>query len=269
MSEFSVLMPVYYKEDPVRFRSALDSVFNNQMPPDEVIVVCDGDLNDDLEAVLVHFSSYDTLRIVRLPHNRGIVKALNVGMQSVSNELVIRCDSDDVNKPNRFEILVAKICEGFDVVGSQTEEVDGNGHAIGSKNLPLDHDAIISFARSRNPINHMTVAFRKSLFHHVGGYPDVYLKEDYALWAKLFHAGAKFANIDEALVVAHAGTAMYARRGGMKAALAELKLQSILVNCGISSFHIAFFYGALRFLILSAPVFVRVFVYRVFLRDKN
>ncbi|WP_368077322.1 glycosyltransferase, partial [uncultured Duncaniella sp.] len=41
-NNFSVLMSLYYKERPDYLRQSLDSVFNQTLPPDEVVMVEDG-----------------------------------------------------------------------------------------------------------------------------------------------------------------------------------------------------------------------------------
>jgi glycosyltransferase involved in cell wall biosynthesis len=269
MSDFSVLIPVYWKEDPIRFSSALASVFANTKLPGETLLICDGPLTDELDAVIDFYKDRSDFRVVRFKKNQGIVKALNYGLKKVKFDVVVRCDSDDINHPNRFEKIVAKINEGFNVVGSQVLETDERGVAVVHKRLPTDHAQIVRFAKKRNPINHMSVCFLASDVLSVGGYPDVFLKEDYALWAMLMGAGRRFANLDESLVSANAGIAMYVRRGGLKAALSEFELQRILVKNGVSSPFGAFITGLARCLILCSPIKFRSFVYQNFLRNRK
>jgi glycosyltransferase involved in cell wall biosynthesis len=269
MSKFSVVMPVYWKEDPARFSAALASIFSNTCLPTETLVICDGPLTDALENVIGNFVMQPGFRIVRLEKNQGIVIALNSGLTEVLNDFVVRCDSDDINHPERFEKLLRKLDEGFDIVGSQVEEIDVNGNIIARKLLPISHDDIVRYAKRRNPLNHMSVAFRTSDVRAIGGYPDVYLKEDYALWCKLIGAGKRFANLNEALVSANGGINLYARRGGLKAALSEIRLQRILVSSGVTNPLESLLTGLVRFLLLLSPISVRVFAYRNFLRRTN
>lgn len=266
MYEFSILIPVYKREDPKRFSVALLSIFSNTLQPDEVLLVCDGPLTPELEEVINENQNKINLRILRLSENRGIVGALNLGLQEVKYDIVIRCDSDDINHSDRFEKLISKIKDGFDIVGSQTTEIDKHGNIVGRKSLPLNHADILKYARMRNPINHMTVAFRVSQVLEVGGYPNVYLKEDYALWARLIHSGRRFVNLPDSLVDAYAGIDMCARRGGLAAALSELQLQVILFRCKISPLSYAIVIGVCRALILIAPVNLRAFIYKHVLR---
>ena len=57
MENFSVLMSVYFKEDPNYFKSSLESILINQtLRPTELVLICDGDLTPGLEAVIKDFS---------------------------------------------------------------------------------------------------------------------------------------------------------------------------------------------------------------------
>lgn len=268
MSKFSVLMPVYWREDPAAFSAALDSVFTNTRVPNEVVLVCDGPLSSALERIIEEHAQRPEFRVVRLSENMGIVAALNRGLAEVRHEVVVRCDSDDVNHHDRFEKLVEKLDEGYSVVGSQIVEVNDVGEVTARKELPTAHDDIVRYARRRNPINHMTVAFRTSDVLDLGSYPNVFLKEDYALWALLIGTGKRFANLPVPLVTARAGIQMYARRGGYKAAASEIDLQRILVKAGISSPIEALLFGLVRYAALFSPTAVRAFVYKNFLRRR-
>ncbi len=268
ISKFSVLMPVYWKESPIRFANALASIYSNTIVPNETLLICDGPLTLELDDVINYYLSEKGFRVVRLKTNQGIVSALNTGLTLVRNEIVIRCDSDDINRYDRFEKLVSKINEGFDIVGSQVNEINSDGVVVARKRLPLFHSQIVQYAKKRNPINHMSVAFKASDIIKVGGYPNVYLKEDYALWAILMGSKKIFCNLDEPLVDANGGISMYARRGGIRSALSEIKLQKILVKARVSSLLTATMIGMLRVFILILPTYVRSIFYRFLLRSK-
>ena len=67
MKEFSVLISVYAREQSDYLRSALHSVFEQTVPPTEVVLVEDGPLTTELEAVITDFcEKYNTLKIVKL-----------------------------------------------------------------------------------------------------------------------------------------------------------------------------------------------------------
>ena len=52
-SDFTVLMSVYYKEKPEYLNEALNSIFNQTLLPNQVVIVEDGPLTDELDKILL------------------------------------------------------------------------------------------------------------------------------------------------------------------------------------------------------------------------
>lgn len=268
-SDFSVLLAVYKNDDTILFRKALASIFANSLQPNELVVVADGPLTEDLLSIIDEFSVKHPLRLVQLPQNVGLAIALNAGLSTILSKYTVRADADDFNHPVRFELLVAKLREGFDLVGSAIQEVNKSGTEIAFRSCPLTEGAIRQFVRKRNPFNHMTVGFRTAAVLEVGGYPSIHLKEDYALWAKLLANDCRVCNLGAVLVDATAGPEMFQRRGGLRYAMAEIDLQRHLLSCKLKSPLSALVDGFLRSTIFLAPNFVREFFYLKFLRDQK
>lgn len=185
MTQFSVLMSVYNKENPDFLRQSLDSIFKQTLPPTEVVLVQDGPLDDDLLQVIDHYqANHEELKTVRLPECHGLGGALNEGLRHCSYDLVARMDTDDISKPERFKIQIEWMEKHpeVDACGSWIDEFTGaTTNVISSRKPPRDHEAILHFARKRNPINHPTVVFRRQAVEKAGGYQHFYLFEDYYL----------------------------------------------------------------------------------------
>ena len=49
---YSVLMSVYYKENPAYLRQSMLSIYNQTLPTNNFVVVCDGPLTNELDEVL-------------------------------------------------------------------------------------------------------------------------------------------------------------------------------------------------------------------------
>lgn len=270
---FAVLMAVYGKDDAQLFRRALHSVFDNSLVPNEVWVVADGPLSKELDAVLEEFvvgPAATEMRVLRLPRNLGLAHALNAGLAAITMPWVVRADADDINLPNRFETHAAllKKIPDLDLQSAAILEMTKFGLPIAVRTVPLTEQEIRRFVRARNPFNHMAVAYRREKVLAVGGYPPVYLKEDYALWCQMLAAGAKVANSPEVLVHATAGKEMYKRRGGWKYAVAEWAIQRILVECKLKTIWQAAWDGVLRSVIFLMPSFIRGWFYLSMLRAK-
>ncbi|WP_375580214.1 glycosyltransferase [Marivirga tractuosa] len=219
--KFSVLISLYRGETPSFLDEALESVFNQSTPADQVVVVKDGKLTADLEDILSKWKrkKSNILDILPLEKNVGLATALNAGLTICKYDWIARMDTDDVALKDRFEKQLKFINDNpsVDVLGSWIMEFDEKMEKeIGFRKVPLNHHQIYKFAKLRCPINHMTAVFRKSKVLVHGGYPSIDPKtniEDYVLWATLLHKGLIFANIPEVLVKARTGKSLLSRRG--------------------------------------------------------
>lgn len=234
MINFSVLISVYQKERPEYLRLALESIWDHQtLKPSEIVLVCDGPLTGELDREIEWFSRKAPLKIVRLPKNEGLGNALKKGLAICSNELVARMDSDDIAVPVRFEKQIRFMEEnpGICISGSNIAEfIETTSNICSYRRLPSTSEEIVRFAKKRNPLNHVTVIFRKSAVIDAGNYMAFHGYEDYYLWIRMLQNHAAISNIPENLVYARIGNNMYSRRRGLKLFIQELKLLRQLVR---------------------------------------
>lgn len=236
----SVLMSVYKNDKEYHFALALRSILEQSLMPAEVVIVLDGPVVFDVEALVAEVvdSAKVVVKIVRLPENRGLGFALKVGLEVVSNELVARMDADDIAFPNRLQLQVGRFSMDDDlaVLGGQVREFVGNIEAItGRRCVPTSNSEIARFLELGNPFNHMSVMFRRSIVSAVGGYEDCRFYEDYLLWFKIVKAGYKCANLAQDLVYVRAGRDQLSRRRGLRLLKCEWRFQILLLRrCYIS-----------------------------------
>lgn len=221
MEKFSVLMSVYYKEKPEYFNLALKSILSLQsLTPDEFVLVCDGDLTPELEAVIKKYEShYPQILKVYRKENGGLGKALNFGLPKCSYPLIARADSDDICAPARFEKQVRYMEDHPDVgiISSYIDEFEEDWtNPTHVKTLPLTHEELYQMAKFRNPLNHMSVMMRKDDVLRIGSYRHIPYIEDYELWVRAMINGIKLGNVGEVLVHARIGNGMVQRRGTKK-----------------------------------------------------
>lgn len=267
---FSVLMSLYFKEKSFYLRESLRSVFEQSLPPDEVILVEDGPLTDDLYAVVKEFADkYHSLKVVPLPVNGGLGKALNEGLKYCSYDIVVRMDTDDVSKPDRFEKQV-KFMEShpeIDVCSAWIDEFQDNiDNVVATKRLPETSAEIYEYGKRRCPINHPVAVFRKNTVAAAGGYMHYPLFEDYYLWARMLVSGAKFYNFQESLLWFRTTPDVYRRRGGWRYAMTEIRLQFLFVGIGYIGFGTFLKNLVIRFLVRIIPNKLRSFIYKHLLR---
>jgi glycosyltransferase involved in cell wall biosynthesis len=270
-SSFSILMAVYHKDCPKLFGEAIGSIFNSTITPSKVVIVCDGPLNLDLEDILKSVSAHygSLIKIVRLLTNSGLAAALNEGLKHIDTVWVARADADDINRPNRFNVLDRLIKQNPTsvLVGGAIQERTADGKNLKIRCPPSSYADISKYARIRNPFNHMTTAFKTAVVKELHGYPNVHLREDYGLWIKILSAGHMCVNTPEVLVDVTAGLGMYKRRGGLKNAKAEIQLQGLLVSNKMKSPMRGVLDGLLRSIIFLGPVGLRKTIYNFFLRS--
>lgn len=272
MVNFSVLMSIYHKESPLCFDECMKSLWDNQtLKPTQIVLVKDGILTPKLEQVILAWQEKldNVLKIVALDTNVGLGRALNIGLEHCIYDWVFRMDTDDICVPERFEKQVNFILNNpnIDVVGGQIIEFENNiNDSQTIKSVPINHQNIVKYAKSRNPINHMTVAFKKSVVQKVGGYRHAPLYEDYDLWVRLLLSGYQFVNLPDVLVYARAGNAMYERRGGLNYIKIEIQMQKQFYISGFLNSFEVYKNLAIRLPIRLFPNSVRAFFYQVFLR---
>jgi len=227
--EFSLLLPTYHADDPEHLRRAFHSAVHDQTRrPDEVVLVRDGEVPPALERLLDELAADSPVpvRRVDLAENVGLGHALDAGLAACAYEVVARMDADDISLPERFAIQLPVIEAGADLVGSSLLEfgVDEND-IVRTRTPPLEEEEIKRWARFADPFNHPTVVYRREWVQRAGGYRDLPLMEDYWLFARMIDAGARVANVPEALVKYRVGAGAYARRGGLELLRSEIALQ--------------------------------------------
>lgn len=262
-------MSLYDKEKPEFLTECLASLANQTLPADEIVLVFDGQINSALQQVVQNFHSKLPLKTILLEKNVGLGQALNAGLNACQNDWVIRMDTDDICVANRFEqqIQFIQTHPDIDVLGGQIIEFEQDiSQGKKSRTVPTSHDAIFKSAKSRNPINHMTVAFKKSVVQAVGSYRHAPLFEDYDLWVRLLVAGYKFANLPDVLVYARAGEAMYERRGGWDYAQYEWAIQQAFYRQGFLNIAQLLKNLAIRLPVRLLPNGLRSWVYQTLLR---
>jgi len=267
-SGFCVLLPIYQRDDlESLFERVILSCFNGSVQPMEVIVAVDGPLNESFNLKLVQLGLSYPLRVVRSGGRVGLSEVLNIGLRSASTEYIFRVDGDDFSRKDRWHKQLIALNSGFDLVGSAIQEISSKGAVLSIRSSPEGHNEIVTRCMSRNPFNHMTTAYRTSLVKHVGGYPHLYLREDWGLWVKMIANGARCKNFTEVMVDATTDVAMYRRRGGLKNIMAEIQMQKFLVANIDKNRLRALFDWLLKAIVLASPAFIRELVYLKLLRD--
>jgi undecaprenyl-phosphate 4-deoxy-4-formamido-L-arabinose transferase len=114
----SVVVPVFNEEASLRelhrrLRTVLDQIGESS----EVVYVDDGSTDGSREVLEELGRDDPALIVVELAHNAGQHGAILAGFQVSRGKVVVTIDADLQNPPEEIPKLLAKVAEGYDVVG--------------------------------------------------------------------------------------------------------------------------------------------------------
>lgn len=228
-------MSIYYKEQPEFFRAAIESMLHQTVPPTDFVIVCDGPLTEELDRVVEEFHTKfpKLFQIIRRKTNQGLGLALQEGLTYCKEELVARMDADDIAVKDRMEKQLHFLQQHpkISVVGGQIAEFEKvPDRIIRYRIVPETQSEILHKLKFSNPVNHVTVLFRKEHILSVGSYPHHPGFEDYHLWTKLLSQGYLFHNIPDICCLVRADAHMLGRRKGFSYFKSTLKLENVLLS---------------------------------------
>lgn len=213
---YSVLMSVYWKDSPVYFRQGVESMLNQTVLPDEIVIVRDGALTEELESVIRELSEKNPcVRPCGYEQNKGAGYARNYGLCMCRNELTALLDADDISLPDRCrqELEAFRNDPELGIVGTDIAEfIDAPENIFGIKRMPQTAEDIFTYGKRRNPFNHSSVMYKKSLVQAAGGYPELTRGEDFTLFTRIISDGVRGRNLPEALVLYRADSGQFRRR---------------------------------------------------------
>ena len=275
MTEFSVLISIYFKENPIYFRQSLESIFKQTFLPNEIVLIKDGPLSIELDAVITEYTNnYPKIfKIISLSENKGLGNALAIGVVQCSNQVIARMDTDDICAINRFEkqIKFLDSNSNIDLVGSNVEEFNNvPGDLKRFRKMPEQGEALRKYSRFRNPVNHPSVMFRKDKVLEAGNYNgDILLFEDFSLFIKMLHNGCEFFNIQESLLYFRTGIGIEVikRRSGLFYIKNEWEFAKLALKIGSLNIFEWLFYIATKLPLRLLPPRVILYIYNQFLRQ--
>lgn len=198
-AEVAVLMAAYNAETTLR--AAVDSILASTVP-------CDLYLVDDASRIPVEqtIGTRADVTIIRLPRNRGLAAALNVGLARIlplGYKYIARMDADDVSYPHRFARQIAFLDQHPELamVGSGARFIDDKtGAPVMFYMPPLTPETIRQALFFNNCFVHPTWLFRAEALASVGPYSlDYPAAEDYEFLRRIVPR-LLVANVPEVLV---------------------------------------------------------------------
>lgn len=227
--EFSVLMTVYEKEKPYNLRNSLLTSYQQTIKPTEIILVCDGELTQELYDEIERIKSeIPILKVYQLDTNVGSGPASRFGVEKCNTDLIARMDSDDYSEETRFEKQIKAFEENPNLIMVGTNILEKNTEFTALKTVPEKTEEIREYSKFRNPFNNPSSMMKKEYILKVGNYRKFRYLEDYDLTMRLIHDNPTkdFLNIQEPLVIMQTDNSSYLRRGGLLYVKTEFFLQT-------------------------------------------
>ncbi len=201
--QISVVIPSFNRRHTLA--RALDSVFAQTSPADEVIVVDDG--SSDGSAELVR-SNYPQAILIRQP-NQGVSAARNRGIEAAAGDWIALLDSDDSWRDDKLERIRAARAQNPDQVLFHSDEIwIRDGRRVNPMRKHRKHGGrIFRHCLPLCVISPSAAVIEKSTLLDLGAF-DTRLPacEDYDLWLRLCHRHPVF-YIDAPLITKYGGHA--------------------------------------------------------------
>ncbi len=196
----SVVLPV---RNCIEFLpEAVNSILAQTYSGFELIILDDGSTDGSGECAR-NMALGDPRVRVETTGGRGLVHALNYGIELARGEFVARMDADDVSMPRRFERQVGFLREHpvVALVGGGALVIDVEGRP-GDRLAPPAGQRAIKRALFRQGLSliHPTIMFRRIALLESGGYRDAFrAAEDYDLWLRMVNLYA-VANLSDVVI---------------------------------------------------------------------
>jgi glycosyltransferase involved in cell wall biosynthesis len=271
LPDYSVLMSVYHGDKAAWLAEALDSMLAQTCQPKEFILMEDGPLPMEIERTLYAYEKKmgETLRRVPLPENVGLGAALNRGVLECRCEYIARMDSDDIAAPTRCEKILRGMMANpqLSLLGCGVDEFVGSKEKIVAHvRLPHTPEEAKRFAKTRIPIRHSSVMFKKTDVIRAGNYSSLRRAQDYDLIVRMLMMDFQISNIPDVLLYMRVDDDFYKRRGGLEQAKALAAQRRRFYNYGFYRLGEYWLYASINIFVCTLPNGLRKWIYKNILR---
>ncbi|MFO0846951.1 MAG: glycosyltransferase [Gemmataceae bacterium] len=199
---------------------AVGSVIRQTVPDWELIVIDDGS-TDATPAAVAPFLADPRVRYVK-SDRLGQPRAKNLGVGLSRGEVVTFLDADDAWLPAKLEKQLAAMTDpDVGVCFCRRGLIDEHGERLDRRDPPAPSGAVLTEVFLRNFVCFSSVAVRRAVFDHVGGFdPALDLAIDYDLWLRAARH-YRFHYLDDELVLYRTGHGNLSKRLSDRVATAD------------------------------------------------
>jgi len=151
----SVVLATYCGEKYVQ--QQLDSLANQTLLPDEVIIVDDASTDTTINIVRKFIETHNVTgwRVYESSENRGYRHNFLRGVSKASGEFVFLCDQDDIWDPRKIEVMTNILSENINILSlnCSVQLIDSNGLVLNKRTGFPASDSNISASASLEEIH--------------------------------------------------------------------------------------------------------------------
>lgn len=195
----SVVLPVFNAAPYLS--QALESLASQSESNFEVLAIYDDSSDDSLEILQTWAQKDPRFQIIN-GLGKGLVGALNLGLEHSRGQYIARMDADDISLEDRFKRqLFCLESRSWDICGCQLAMMDEDGHIYRHVSMPISADWITVTLACTVPFAHGSVMMKRDFLvakaiRYIQG-----TIEDYSLWCHLHELGAIMGNASEELYI--------------------------------------------------------------------
>lgn len=202
----SAILP--FRDAAATIDEALAGLLASGDPALELIAIDDGSTDGGAARVRAHAARDARVRLLS-SGGRGLVAALNAGIESARGELIARMDADDIAHPERIARQRARMLAepAVGALGTRVRAfADAGEPGEGLMRYVAWQNALITpeeHARERfveSPLCHPSIMLRRSALSRAGAYRDLGGPEDYELFLRLVEHGYALAKLPDVLL---------------------------------------------------------------------
>lgn len=198
--KITAIIPTYNRADFLPL--AIESILNQTIPLDEIIIVDDGS-EDDTQKIL---EKYKNLKIIKTA-NLGVSHARNTGIKNAKNSWIAFLDSDDIWSKEKIEKQINFHKENPDILFSHTNErwIRDGKEIKYPKSLKKPEGECFLQNTSTCKIAASSVLVSKRVFEDIGYFDEsMSVCEDYDMWLRV-SLRYQIGLLKESLITKYAG----------------------------------------------------------------
>jgi glycosyltransferase involved in cell wall biosynthesis len=153
-------------------------------------IIVDDASDDETPGLLQRMAADDRrIKVLRRTASGGPYAAANEGLRGANGRYVVMIDGDDVARPDRIANQIDFLEDNpeLQVCAGGWQEIDASGARVGDPRVPPSNTSrSLSWSLPVvSGVAHSTMCVRRSALTEIGGYPELSIAGDYAVWLEL------------------------------------------------------------------------------------